>query len=361
MIASIDPVLLPYHNLLSGRRGYQFGLPSAEGGTDILILFDNGDTERISNPILLPPNPAKGKPPQPPALWPLVKEPYTGVTKMHRVHAPKKGPGSSPITKKTVRPRYVYSPSKSLESGRPHFVNRPVICTPAGRDHFRECIDEHAPGEFLFDLCPADFPQDTPLPTSWAEHLLANGMYDEVLEIEVSLGVMPFAVAWVQDETLLAVQPERFALEHGLWTVHLVAGVLSQIANVGGASDTPLSFESVSRTTIEGLREEIARTIFDPDREFEVLGDGLVEHAAIEAAYEVVERHGFFVVEEVKRDDRAESVLLGRVVDMDGSLGVTMLELCTTPEGFRPFEDVRLLRLALANEGYLMAGNILLR
>lgn len=359
MIPTVTPVVLPFNDPLRGRRGHQFGLCNEEGSTDILVLFENGDTERTLFPILIPPNRKEGKPAQPHQHWVYARLPEDeGQLSIHRVHAPKKGPGSSPITKRTLKPRHVYSPSKSAENGVPHFVKRPIISTPSGRDYFRACIDEHAPGAFRFDLCSADFDGDYPVPTSFVEYTLANGLYDEVLKIDVTLGTTPFASVWVQDEVLLGVQPERFALEHELWTSHLVAGVFSQLDTSAARSNLP-STSQHDVLSIESLREEIALAVFNNAQAFEALGDGLLEPAAAEVALAVLQHHGFWAVDEFKHDEIGnESVLLSRVTESGLGLAVTTLELQTCPEGFRPYEHLILRDLPVAGQAFFDAGNV---
>lgn len=113
------------------------------------------------------------------------------------------------------------------------------------------------------------------------------------------------------------------------------------------------------RTTIESLREEIALEVFNGDRAFEVLGHGLLEPDAVDVALEVLQRHGFWVIDEYKHDELGnESVLLSRVKESGLGLAVTTLELQTCPEGFRPYEHLILHNLPVAGQAFFDAGNV---
>ena len=131
----ISPVVLPYHNVLLGERGWQFALPGRRlpsGGQappDLLILLDSGE-HRLERGVVRS-SPTETRPGMPMWAWVPVETPegledmYPGAITLQKASPPTPGVGAAPITAKLLPKREVVYPSGIPDEAQ-------FFVTPAG-------------------------------------------------------------------------------------------------------------------------------------------------------------------------------------------------------------------------------------
>lgn len=224
---ALAPTVLPYHDRLRGRRGWQFALPARTPSgdpapPDVLVLLEDGGVVRHRSPILTGPDPARGKPGAPQWGWVPTRVPdgledlvlggTVGDVVFQRVRAPKGGVGRAPLVPNTV-------PERPFPRAGGGFAPQRGFVTPAGDAVLGGAA--RAAG-LEFGPAPADLGHDVLLP----DGAPAPG---GPRAATVRLGATPFATVWVDGEYVLAFVPGEFCLRHGLWTTHVVAASMASV------------------------------------------------------------------------------------------------------------------------------------
>jgi hypothetical protein len=197
--SDIAEVVLPTADLATGREGYQFGLPAGtfagkpiphSNRCDVLILFNNGDIERVEMPLRTAPHltgPSK-EPPQPQWAFVEVHDPTHNPSAIFaKVRAPTPTTsGSIPLSR---------LPQRTLPG---QSFTQPLFCTPLGLQVYG------------FDREIADLKRDYHLSnvpeSSFVFHLEDRRM----------------CYVLARKGRMLGIIPTQRVTELGLWTEHLV-------------------------------------------------------------------------------------------------------------------------------------------